>query len=117
MEIIHRNNNEENINQILSILNDRNIDYEISVIYGLPHQTLDTFKATVAKLRVMDCKRIKAYPLMLLKGTKLYKEKTQWGLKECSLHENHNIPTVISSNSFDEKEWNDMKTYAGGLNK
>ncbi|MDR1444341.1 MAG: radical SAM protein [Treponema sp.] len=106
---IGRENDIENITRIVKDLNKKGIDYEISIIYGLPEQSPKTFQETIDRLASMECKSIKAYPLMLLKGTKLYKNKEKWNLKEKIFE---NIPLVIESNSFSEKEWEKMKKIA-----
>jgi radical SAM superfamily enzyme YgiQ (UPF0313 family) len=109
-EIIGRKNDINNIEKIIKIMNDKGINYEVSLIYGLPEQSVKTFKDTIMYLQSMGCKNIKMYPLMLLKGTKLYEEKNRWGLKE-KLFEN-DIPLVIESNSFSKLEWEKMRHIA-----
>jgi radical SAM superfamily enzyme YgiQ (UPF0313 family) len=114
-KIIKRDNNIDNIKNVIKILNGKRINYEISLIYGLPEQTLETFQETIKNLQSMKCKNIKMYPLMLLKGTELYKDKEKWGFKE-KIMEN-NIPLVVKSNSFSEIEWQEMKRIAEQLEK
>jgi radical SAM superfamily enzyme YgiQ (UPF0313 family) len=109
-KVLARENDINNIEKIVKILNERRIKYEISLIYGLPEQTVITFQKTIEYLRSIGCRNIKFYPLMLLKGTKLYKDKEKWGLKE-KIFEN-NIPIVVESNSFSETEWKKMKQIA-----
>lgn len=109
-EIIGRKNDRNNIEKIIKIMNDRGINYEISLIYGLPEQSVKTFKDTIMHLQSMGCKKMKMYPLMLLKGTKLYEEKDKWGLKEEFFKDD--IPLVIESNSFSKLEWEKMRQIA-----
>jgi radical SAM superfamily enzyme len=109
-KIIERENDSNNIEKIIKIMNDKRINYEISLIYGLPEQSVKTFKDSIMYLQSMGCKKMKMYPLMLLKGTKLYEEKDRWGLKEEFLEDD--IPLVIESNSFSKLEWEDMRFIA-----
>jgi radical SAM superfamily enzyme YgiQ (UPF0313 family) len=109
-DIINRRNDINNIEKVIRTLNKKKIKYETSLIYGLPEQSLSTFQKTISHLQSMGCEKIKKYPLMLLKGTKLYNEKEKWGLKERIFEDN--IPIVVESNSFSEEEWNKMKQTA-----
>ena len=47
---------------------------------------------------------IKAFPLMLLRGTDIEQRKHEWNLIES----NDSMPTVIQSDSFSYSEWLDM---------
>lgn len=96
-------------------MKSRNISYEISLIYGLPNQTLDTFKYNIDFLKSRGCENIKAYPLMLLKGTELYEKKNIYNFVEQPFGD-FNIPTVVSSHSFTENDWWKMKDIADELN-
>ncbi|MEM6722034.1 MAG: radical SAM protein [Bacteroidota bacterium] len=113
-QLINRKNNPQKIKAIMQELNERKINYEISLIYGLPNQTLDSFKESVEFVFENGCTNITAFPLMLLKGTELYQQKKQFGFKEQKLGA-YNIPVVTQSNSFSEKEWYQMKAIASNL--
>lgn len=111
---INRRNNRHIIENILQRLNSSGIAYEVSLIYGLPNQTYSSFKGTIEFLKFNDCSLIKAYPLMLLKGTELYAMRDKWNFKEKVMGDFH-IPVVVSSNSFNENEWSRMKELAESL--
>lgn len=113
-KLINRKNNPQKIKAIMQKLNERGISYEISLIYGLPNQTLDSFKESIEFVYENGCTNITAFPLMLLKGTELYQQKDQFGFKEQESGE-YNIPVVIQSNSFSEREWYQMETIASFL--
>ncbi len=115
-EIVNRKNDIKKIEQSLNLLKEHNVSYEISLIYGLPTQTLDTFKASIEFIEKNGCKMIKAYPLMLLRGTKLFEQRENWGLKEDIIGE-FSIPTVTSSNSFTKNDWLIMNDLASKLNE
>jgi coproporphyrinogen III oxidase-like Fe-S oxidoreductase len=88
--------------------------YEVSLIYGLPGQTIDSFKRSIDFVQSRGCKTIKAYPLMLLRGTELYHEKEKWDIKEEATGE-FAIPVVTSSNSFTRHDWEQMNDIANNL--
>jgi radical SAM superfamily enzyme YgiQ (UPF0313 family) len=115
--IIKRKNDIDNIEKIIKELIKNKIKFEISLIYGLPKQTIKSFYKTIRLLNSFGCENnIKSYPLMLLKGTDLYKNKQEWGLKERKFENNYNIPLVVASKSFSEGEWHEMESIANQLN-
>ncbi len=113
-EMINRKNSPKEIKKAMKALKDRGINYEISLIYGLPYQTLDSFKYSIDFALDNGCTQLTAYPLMLLKGTELYQQKEQFQFKEKSIGE-YNIPVVVESNTFSKKEWHEMKKIAEEL--
>jgi hypothetical protein len=56
---------------------------------------------------------IKAYPLILLRGTALDYERDRWGLVESD----NPIPQVISSRTFDEYDWREMAALSRALER
>lgn len=111
VENINRKNNFTQVDEAFEQLKDHNISYEVSLIYGLPGQTTESFQRSIDYVKNKGCKTVKAYPLMLLRGTELYDEKLKWNLKEEVIGE-FNIPVVVSSNSFSHKEWDKMHEMA-----
>jgi len=97
------------INNLIEI-NSIGIDTEVSLIYGLPGQTLKIFIESIEVLKKIGLKKIKAYPLMLLRGTKLFLEKQKWGLVEGI--DEFGIPIVKKSNTFSEEDWESMNELA-----
>ena len=71
MKAIDRPNNLKRIESAIQILLDNDITFEVSLIYGLPTQTVEAFKNTIAWCQQRGVSNIKAFPLMLLRGTKL----------------------------------------------
>ncbi|MNZ85188.1 coproporphyrinogen III oxidase [compost metagenome] len=98
---IDRPNHMEIVRNAIRELHERQIDFEVSLIYGLPNQTLDSFRASVDWCIKQQVPRLRAWPLMLLRGTPLYEKKEYYGFKE-SLDQR--IPIVVASNSFSETE-------------
>lgn len=113
-EVIERKNNTKIIEEQLDVLNKRNISYEVSLIYGLPNQTIDSFKRSIEFVQNKGCKKITAWPLMLLKGTPLFFERDKWNLKEEVIGD-FDIPVVTSSTTFNKDEWFEMDEVAKSL--
>ena len=109
---IQRFNNISKIKYILQGTQTKQIEIEVSLIFGLPGQTLNSFKESVDFCKSFSVTAIHAYPLMLLRGTPLYHQKQQLGLIE-STDVNFkkipriqaNIPHVASSPSFTYEDW------------
>ena len=111
MKIIDRPNNMRKVERILQDVNSAKIESEISIIFGLPGQTLESFKASVQYCIDSKVKTIHAFPLMLLRGTPLYEEKDVYGLVESNEIVSEfipriqtDIPHVVSSNTFTYNE-------------
>lgn len=115
-ELINRRNNPAHLVGLFEELHQRGIGYEVSLIYGLPNQTVDSFKRSIDFLREHGCTHLTAYPLMLLKGTELYDQKEKWNMKEAVMGD-FGIPVVVSSTTFDQDDWFEMGAIAAGLNQ
>lgn len=113
-EVINRRNNLDHVIPLFKRLNDAGISYEVSLIYGLPNQTVESFEKSISILQENGCTDITAFPLMLLKGTELYSEKDKWGMKE-EVVGDFGIPTVTSSNSFTKNDWLQMNDVAQSI--
>jgi len=111
---INRHSDKTVIKNVLHELKARQISYEVSLIYGLPIQTVDTFQYNIDFLQSNGCENITAYPLMLLKGTELYEQKKRWKFVERKMGDFH-LPTVVSSNTFSERDWLKMKGIADNI--
>lgn len=116
--VVSRNTDRANrmdlVDAALTHLVQRGISFEVSLIYGLPGQTVDSFQRSIDHLQRMGCHDIKAWPLMLLPGTKLNEQKEQWGMQEEDVGE-FRIPVVTRSNSFDRTGWEAMGNLARSL--
>jgi radical SAM superfamily enzyme YgiQ (UPF0313 family) len=114
--VIDRKNNIEIIQEQLKVLNERQVSYEVSLIYGLPNQTVDSFCRSIDFLLENGCKKVTAWPLMLLRGTPLYDQKTKWNMQEEAIGE-FDIPVVTSNTTFNKDDWFKMKEIAESLGK
>ena len=86
----------EKVEEVMADLNDRGIPYEVSLIYGLPMQTPKRFQESVDWLRRRGAQTVRAWPLMLLRGTPLYYQRDKWGYVESD----DRIPVAVESTSF-----------------
>ena len=85
MKLINRMNNLKKVEAAVNECKVNGINVELSIIYGLPTQTLDSFTETVEYCVNLQPDVLHAFPLMLLRGTELYDRKESLGLIEGSL--------------------------------
>lgn len=117
-KVIGRRNNLKRVAEIMQILKSEGISYEISLIYGLPMQTVKSFRESVNFCLERQAPIVKAFPLMLLRGTPLEQQKKTLGLIESedapfpdSSQTNRikdGIRHVIASSTFSIQEWKQM---------
>lgn len=108
---IHRINDMEKVDRVLAETKRRGIRHAVSLIFGLPQQTFDSFLASVRWCLERRVPVIKAFPLMLLRGTPLDRTRGRWGLRERGAC----MPIVVSADSFDERDWQKMARVAEAL--
>ena len=99
------------VDRTLGELRTRRIDHQVSLIFGLPAQTLASFEASVAWCLSRDVPVIKAFPLLLLRGTPLDRSRDRWGFTVAD----GPMPTVVSSTSFNHAQWRSMARLAAAL--
>ncbi|WP_428034932.1 B12-binding domain-containing radical SAM protein [Amphritea sp.] len=112
-KLIGRPNRLDIAEKVIHKLKARNIPFEISLIYGLPEQTVESFGRSLAWCRSQGVPEIRAWPLMILRGTELDKQRECFGLVEST---DETIPHVIASNSFNHAEYLQMKALADASN-
>ncbi|RKH57247.1 radical SAM protein [Corallococcus interemptor] len=110
---VERVNHLEKVEEGIRKLHARGIPFEVSIIFGLPEQTLASFRQTLDFCLRRQVPVLKAFPLMLLRGTQLERERARWGLEE----NNAPIPSVVRSYTFDEQEWSRMEALAEALRR
>lgn len=111
MQAVRRTNNIPKAEQVIGELLRRQIDFEVSLIYGLPEQTLQSFQASIQWCREHSVPRVCAFPLMLLRGTPLHRDRAVWALVE----NDDAIPLVVESNTFTRSAWESMHEIAKAL--
>jgi radical SAM superfamily enzyme YgiQ (UPF0313 family) len=114
-KVIHR------VQQKLKRVEAFEISASVSLIFGLPFQTIESFQRDIewCKSNVPSI-HVEAFPLMLLRGTPLYDKKHTLQLVEATnvphpiLQDRIQdfIPHVISSPWFTEDDWHRMATMA-----
>lgn len=122
--LIQRPNNMKKVEDILQEVNKRNIPVEVSLIFGLPGQSVQSFRESIDFCKRLQVPTIYAYPLMLLRGTPLYYKKRELNLIESSDIQldyipriQRGIPHVIASDTFTFTEWKDMAKIAMELDE
>jgi radical SAM superfamily enzyme YgiQ (UPF0313 family) len=98
---IRRGNKLERVDAALRECRARGIDHQVSLIFGLPEQTVASFERSLDWCLQRRVPVIKAFPLMLLRGTELERERARWRLRETDTA----MPVVCASDSFDERDW------------
>jgi radical SAM superfamily enzyme YgiQ (UPF0313 family) len=109
---VGRPNRIDIVEDVVGRLNARGLAYEVSLIYGLPLQTLDRFRQSVDWCLERRVPRVRAWPLMLLRGTGIEAQRETWGFKEST---GCRIPVVVASHTFDESDHEEMSRIAAQL--
>ena len=109
---VNRPNHMETVEWVMTELNSRQIPYKVSLIYGLPFQTVGRFEESIEWCREHGVPKVRAWPLMLLRGTKIHAERAKWGYVE-SVWER--IPVVVESRWFSRDDHARMSSIAAGL--
>ena len=71
---IIRVNNRSQVIDMINNLNRNNVEFETHLIYGLPEQDFMSFYNDVSLLVNLGCKKIRVFPLSLLRGTEMARE-------------------------------------------
>ncbi|MDE2716321.1 MAG: B12-binding domain-containing radical SAM protein, partial [Chloroflexota bacterium] len=111
---VGRPNRMDKVEGVIAKLNNRRVPYEISLIYGLPLQTLDRFRTSVEWCLDHGVPRVRAWPLMLLRGTSLHVQRARWGYVESEVDR---IPIVVESHSFSREDHSEMARIAASLER
>ncbi|SGY88197.1 B12-binding domain-containing radical SAM protein [Moritella viscosa] len=113
-QIIERANNMNKVDKSIALIQQWQQPFEVSLIYGLPGQTVDSFQYSIEYLQQRGVTIIKAFPLMLLEGTQLFEDKNKFNITE-DLIDDSGIPHVVACDSFTRGEWKLMHQYAQDL--
>jgi hypothetical protein len=108
---VRRGNNIRKVDAALADVRRRGIDHEVSLIFGLPLQTRASFEASVRWCLERRVPVIKAFPLMLLRGTELESERSRWGF----IDSGGSMPMVVESHSFGREDWLAMALLSDAL--
>lgn len=113
MRAVSRMNDLVAADAVIAKLHARGIPFEVSLIYGLPTQTLASFEASVRWCLERGVRVVRAFPLMLLRGTGLERDRAKWNLQESD----DAIPVVVGSDTFSRAEWEQMRDLADRLER
>ena len=109
---VGRPNHMDAVERVIAKLNKRRTPYEVSLIYGLPFQTVKRFQDSVDWCLERGVPRVRAWPLMLLRGTPIHEQREKWGYVESAYER---IPIVVESRWFSRSEHSRMADIASGL--
>lgn len=94
---VDRGDEVERADAVIQLLTERRIRFLVSLIYGLPGQTLASFERSVAWCLERAVPHVRAYPLSLLVGTKLWRQAGTLGLIEGRSDDTGDVPVVIET--------------------
>lgn len=109
--VIKRRNQIDRVEAALAGVRAHNIDHEVSLIFGLPLQTVESFEASVAWCLERKVPVIKAFPLLLLRGTALERDRDMWSFEDSG----GAMPMVLQSSSFSLDGWRTMAKISEAL--
>ena len=89
MATIGRRNNMPKVEESLKILHKKGIDYEVSIIYAIPGQTMESFIDTVEFLLINKCTKIRAFALQII-GHKRKNGRVVYRITHRCKHTNYN---------------------------
>jgi radical SAM superfamily enzyme YgiQ (UPF0313 family) len=110
---VNRRNDLRRVDAALAKLRERGMLHEVSLIFGLPEQSLTSFMASVSWCLERRVPVIKAFPLMLLRGTALEQEREQRGLVE----DDSTMPQVVQAPTFTREDWRKMAAISDALRR
>ncbi len=111
---VGRPNKLDKVEQAIHRLHREGVPFQVSLIYGLPGQTLASFRRSVQWCLDRGVPHIEAWPLMLLRGTELHARREQWGFEEELVD---GIPIVVASQSFTRSDHEEMARIAKALRR
>ena len=110
---VRRMNKVDRVDQTLREVRRRGIPHEVSLIYGLPLQTLRSFCESVDFCLRRRVPVVKAFPLLILRGTELDRRREEWALVE----NDEVIPEVVGSSTFGYLDWLTMRAISERLQR
>lgn len=82
MKILKRENDIPHVKTVMKQLNDAEIKYSISIIFGIPYQTVESFRQTIEFIEKNNCTEFYVYPLQLPKNSKMRERIDDLKIKE-----------------------------------
>jgi hypothetical protein len=105
MDVLQRKASIEHIREVMEKLRRLRISFETNLIYGIPGQTVQSFRESVRFLRKNGCPAtdIKCFPLRIPRGSELERREIEFNIAE-QQDPITGIPLVASSYSFTPEE-------------
>lgn len=117
MTAIGRRNDMEAVRRVMAALDAKRIRYEISLIYGIPGQTVSSFLESVNFVLRNGCTTVKCFPLRIPKNSDMERFALLQGARQEDPGKNYSIAQVVSSFSFEAEDWKSMKAVADLLSE
>ena len=108
MQAIGRRNKLDSVRRGMALLNERNVSYEVSLIFGIPGQTVASFLQSVNFVLRNGCSRIQCFPLRIPRNSELEAMACAQCVDEEEVPGNFSIAHVVGSFSFDDAQWRRM---------
>ncbi len=102
---VERINDIEVVKLVIEMLNENEITYEVSIIRGLPGETVYSYSKLLEFLKEINCRKYIIYPLTLLSNTKLYDDRK---LLDIKVHKQNGLEYVVSTISYSFKDYTKM---------
>ena len=115
LKAINRKHNWNHVSAAIKSLVHNEISFEISLIYGLPFQSLDNFKTSVKKLHDLGVKNVYGFPLQIYPGTQLTRDMNIYKIK--SKPNKLGIEQVYKTNWMSEDDINFLDNWEHTLSK
>ena len=113
MKVIGRGNRLSQVISKMAELNQHGINYEVSLIYGIPGQTYQSFYETIQFVKDNGCDNVRAFPLRIPRNSNMERLKNNLGVRETTLA--NNVDQVTSSYSFNRRDYDMMQQLADNL--
>lgn len=113
LKIIRRGGMKRATLEGLKLAISKKLRLEVTLIYGLPRQTLSSFQSTIHQLQDIGIENIVAFPLQILPFTPMFQNAHSLELR--TRLDPWGIPVVVESPWFKENEHNQMRALADEL--
>lgn len=107
-KLMHRDFEMNKVIAVIRELTFQNIQHEISVIRGLPGETLLSYRNMIDYFIEQNIENIEFFPLTLLSNTRMSDESNMLGIKT---YTQKNLNFVCETHSYSVQDYQAMKTY------
>lgn len=114
-DAVKRFNNPPQIKQGIESLLRAGVSIQVSLMYGLPLQTVASFRSSIEWVRNLGVTNIVCYALRLHAGTELEQDRDRFNLAEEK--DAHGLDRVVRSSTFSEADFRCMDAIARTVNE